>query len=110
MKQLSVLLGCAALTMAMASTAIASPNDLFGEAVPPTAATKTINIDHDTSYVNVTGGDVVKFIVHGQEYTWDFDSANNISEIDLNALLPTGALHHVVKIYVARDPTYEGGA
>ncbi len=110
MKQLSVLLGGAALAMAMASTAFANPNDLYGEPVESTAATKVINVDHDTSYVNVTGGDVVKFVIRGNEYTWDFDTASNVGEVDLNALLPAGTLHHVVKVYVARDPTYSGGA
>jgi len=72
------------------------------------AATRTISVDHDTNYVNLTGGDVVKFVIHGKEFVWNFDTADNINEFDLNRILPAGTLHHVVKVYVARDPTYTG--
>lgn len=93
---------------AIATTAYAGPNDLMGEPAPPSAATRTINVDHDTNYVNLTGGDVVKFVIHGKEFVWNFDTADNINEFELNRILPPGTLHHVVKIYVARDPTYMG--
>jgi hypothetical protein len=111
MKQLTVCIAGVALcamTAITATTAFAGPNDLYGEPAPVSAADHTVVINHDTQYVNVTGGDVVKFIVHGQPYTWNFDTASNINVIDLNALLPAGSLHHTVRVYVARDPTYDG--
>jgi hypothetical protein len=108
MKLLPVCIAGVALCALTASTAFAGPNDLYGESAPASAAEHTVVINHDTQYVNVTGGDVVKFIVHGQPYTWNFDTAANINVVDLNALIPAGALHHTVRVYVARDPTYSG--
>jgi len=111
MRQKFQLVGVAALIAAsatLAPTAYAGNNDLFGEPAPAMAASRTIFINHDTQYVNLTGGDVVKFIIHGKEYVWDFDVASNINEVDLNQLLPPNVLHHVVKVYLARDPTYTG--
>jgi len=108
MKQLATLLGSAAMGLVLCSSAVAGPSDLYGEAAPNTAAERTVVIDHDTQYVNVTGGDVVRFVVHGQDFTWNFDTAANIGEVDLNKLLPSGLLHHTVKVYVERDPDYDG--
>ena len=110
MKHIPVLLGGAALMLATAAPVFADPSNFYGEPAPASAADRTVVINHDTAYVNVTGGDVVKFVVHGKTYTWNFDTANNISVVDLNSLIPDGSLHHMVKVYVARDPTYEGGA
>jgi hypothetical protein len=88
--------------------AIAGDNDLIGEIAPPTAATRTIVIDHDTQYVNVRGGDIVKFVVHNKDYVWNFDAADNINVVDLNKLLPSDILHHAVKVYIGRNPLYTG--
>jgi len=111
MKQKLFSLGTIALVLAgaaLSSTAIANSNDFYGEAAPAAAAERTIVIDHDTNYVNLTSGDVVKFVVHGKEYAWSFDTAGNIGVMDLNQILPPGTLHHTVKVYLARDPTYTG--
>ena len=111
MKQKLFSLGTIALVLAgaaLSSTAIANPDDFYGEAAPAAAAERTIVIDHDTNYVNLTSGDVVKFVVHGKEYAWSFDTAGNIGVMDLNQILPPGTLHHTVKVYLARDPTYTG--
>jgi hypothetical protein len=88
--------------------ACAGDNDLIGEAAPPTAATRTIVINHDTQYVNVKGGDIVKFVVHNKDYVWNFDTADNINVVNLNKLLPSDTLHHEVKVYIARNPLYTG--
>lgn len=108
MKQLSVFLGGMTLCAAIVSPAFAGPSDLYGEPAPVTAAGRTVVIDHDTQTVNVTGGDTIQFIVHGQHYAWNFDSADNIKVVNLNALLPAGTLHHTVRVYIARDPDYSG--
>lgn len=83
--------------------------NLLGEAVPPTTASRTITIHADAAYVNATGGEIVKFVVDNKTFTWDFDTAGNISEIDPNKIAPPGVVNHMVNVYVARDPTYLGG-
>ncbi|HSY27848.1 MAG TPA: CzcE family metal-binding protein [Burkholderiaceae bacterium] len=111
MKQKLFSLAVIALALAgatLSSATVANPNDLYGEAAPTAAAERTIVIDHDTNYVNLTSGDVVKFVVHGKEYAWSFDTGGNIAVMDLNQILPPGTLHHTVKVYLARDPTYTG--
>jgi hypothetical protein len=100
-----------ALIVLLGSTAIyafAADNELLGEAAPPTAATRTVVIDHDTQYVNVTGGDIVKFVVHNKEYVWNFDGADTNNFVDLNKIFPNDGLHHEVKVYIARNPLYTG--
>lgn len=108
MKQLPVFLGGIALSAAMVTSAFAGPGDLYGEAAPVSAAEHTVKIDHDTQSVNVTNGDTVEFVVHGQTYAWNFDAANNIKVVELNKLFPDSGLHHTVKVYIERNPDTSG--
>lgn len=98
---------------ATAPTLIATPlqTDFLGEQAPASAAERTIPIGADTKYVNVTEGETVQFVVGGQTITWDFETAQGVSSLPLNKILPAGtALDHDVKVYVAPDPRrYRGG-
>jgi hypothetical protein len=90
----------------------ATPDELLGDPVPAAAAAKdadrTITITPDTKYVNVVGGQTVKFDVGGQTFAWDFNGADTVGSFDLNQVAPPGLLDHAVTAYVSPNPMYEG--
>jgi hypothetical protein len=88
----------------------ATPTKLLGETAPATAADRTITITPDTNYVNVQGGQIVKFDVGGKSFTWDFDVPDTVGSFDLNRVMPSGLLDHEVTAYVSPNPLYMGGA
>lgn len=91
--------------------AIAAGNrvDLLGDPASPSAATRTIVIKPDTRYVNVTGGETVKFIAGDKSFAWNFNVAETIFSFDLNQVAPPGVLDHEVKAYIAPNPLYIDG-
>ena len=74
-------------------TACAAPMDLakkitfWGDPATPSFADRTITINQNTTYVNVTGG-------------YNFD---------LKLVAPEGMLDHTVMAYVQPDPRFAGG-
>jgi hypothetical protein len=102
MKKLSILLAVAGMVASMAATA-AVRIDLLGEPSTPGQAGRVVVITPTTRYVNVTEGDVVTFVENGKAFTWDFDSAPDISSFPLNRVAPAGVLDHTVTAYVARN-------
>lgn len=89
-------------------TNVTPRTDLLGDPAPPSAATRTIVITPDTKWVNVTGGNIVKFIVGDKTFTWNFNVAQTISSFDLSQVAPPGTLNRKVVAYVAPDPRYIG--
>ena len=87
-----------------------SHSTLLGDPAAPSAAVRTIVIGQGTGYVNVTRGEVVKFVVGDKTFAWDFNGPSNIAVIDLNAVAPSGVLDHAVKAYIARNLIDDGGA
>lgn len=83
--------------------------DLLGDPAPVSGATKTIVITPETKYVNVTGGDIVKFVVGDKSFAWNFDGMEEPAPFDLNLAAPAGILDHKVMVYVAPNPMYMGG-
>jgi hypothetical protein len=83
--------------------------DLLGDPAPPAAATRTIVITPETKWVNVTGGEIVKFVAGDKIFAWNFDGGRQISNFELNRVAPPGTLNHRVVAYVAPDPRYIGG-
>ena len=77
---------------------------LTGESVPLSAATRTIQIDAKTKYVNVTEHEAVRFQANGNAFAIRFFGEYPV--FDLNQLAPAGALDHKVRVYVAPDLTY----
>jgi hypothetical protein len=99
------------VAMAFATTFIspsyaALPTWLVGDPAPQSAATRTIWITPDTKWVNVTGGDVIRFVVGGQEFTVNFDVPLVDGDFDLAQVAPRGVLEHPVRGYLARNPLY----
>lgn len=103
----------AVLALALAVPALSSmaqtPRKLLGDPAPDTSGQRTINITPDTKYVNVQGGEIVKFNVGGKTFAWDFDTAATVMSFDLNQVAPEGLLDHKVTAYVSPDPLYIGG-
>jgi hypothetical protein len=94
------------LSFSALSSMAATPVSLLGETAPATAANRTITIAPDTKYVNVEGGQIVRFDVGGQTFTWDFDGAETVWAFDLNRVTPPGLLDHKVTAYVSPNPLY----
>lgn len=85
------------------------PTAFLGDPAPVNAATKTIAIRPDTRWVNVTGGDIVRFDAGGKSFAWVFNVARGVHSFELNRVAPPGMLDHPVTAYVAPDPRYIGG-
>jgi hypothetical protein len=94
------------LTACMSATAVTPRIDLLGTPVPPAAATRTVALTPGVHYVNVTGGDVVRFQSGGQEFGWSFDTSPIVQVFSLNQVAPAGALGQNVLVYIAPDPRY----
>jgi hypothetical protein len=104
------LLALALLSACASRSAFIPRADLLGQPAPPSAATRTIPITPDTRWVNVTGGDTVRFVVGDKVFAWNFTVAPTVSSFDLNRVAPPGLLGRRVTAYVAPDPFYhEGG-
>lgn len=78
--------------------------DWFGSAAPATLATRTIAIRPDTRYVNVTGGEIIRFDVGERSFVWNFNGRP--SSFDLRRVAPPTLLDRKVTVYVAPDPMY----
>jgi hypothetical protein len=83
--------------------------DLLGDPAPPTAAGRTIVITPNTRFVNVQGGEVVRFDVGGKSFAWSFDGSVVVTAFDLARVAPPGVLDHGVMAYVSPNPLYIGG-
>lgn len=81
---------------------------LLGDPVPVSAATRILVIPPQTRYVNVTGGEIVAFVVGDKSFAWSFDGAMDIPPFDLATVAPPGVLDHPVIAYVAPNPWYTG--
>ena len=83
--------------------------NMYGSLTSPASANSTIVIEPGTNYVNVTKGDVVKFISGDKTFAFHFNEVSTLSEVDLNDIAPAGTLTHPVKVYLRRNPTTDGG-
>jgi hypothetical protein len=80
----------------------------WGDPGSTTGATRTITISPNTQYVNVTGGQIVKFVDGDKSFAWNFDGPGGYT-FDLAQVAPRGTLDHSVQAYVDPDPFYSGG-
>jgi hypothetical protein len=110
MKTKSVIPAVLAMTLSLSAfSSMAATNvDPLGEPAPAAAANRTIAIGPATKYVNVEGGQTVKFDVGGKTFVWAFDGAENVQSFNLNRVAPAGVLDHVVTAYVSANPLYTG--
>ncbi len=78
--------------------------DLLGGPGSQSMITRTIFIKPETSYVNVTGGEVIRFEVGNKSFVWNFNGQR--SSFDLARVAPPSVLDHKVTAYVAPNPMY----
>jgi hypothetical protein len=105
----TMLFGAALSVAAMSSIAAPSapPAKLLGDSAPTTAAAdRVIRITPDTRYINVVGGQTVRFDVNGQSFAWNFDGPATVTSFDLSRVAPDGLLDHQVIAYVSRNPLF----
>ena len=76
--------------------------DLYGGPGTLSMVTRTIVIRPDASYVNVTGGEVIRFQVGNKSFVWAFNGPR--SSFDLGLIAPPNLLGRKVMAYVAPDP------
>lgn len=110
------VLSCLALTFLGACSSLpASLRDsrprpeLLGTAAPAAASTRTIVIGPETRYVNVIGGEIIRFTVGEKSFGWSFSGAVGVTRFDLREVAPPGLLQQTVFAYVAPNPMYVGG-
>lgn len=103
-----IVAGAVPLILAVTSYSSNAADDFYGEPAQPSASiSRTVTISKDTQYVNVTGGEIIKFVTPAKSFTWNFNTFTRPNGvIALNKLAPTDALDHEVKVYIAADPTY----
>jgi hypothetical protein len=83
--------------------------DLWGDPVAPAAATRIVVVTPQTRYVNVVGGETIRFLVGDKAFGWRFTPAQHIPPFDLRIIAPPGMLDHQVLVYVAIDARYLPG-
>ena len=70
------------------------------------AAQRTIVVNPDTRWVNVTRGEAIRFVVGNTEFGWKFDGPNAQS-FDLRQVAPPGVLARAVPVYVSGGPFHK---
>lgn len=108
MKRLFISLLIPAMLSACTDPFAEPPIALLGDSISPTAAERTIEIFPETKWVNVVGGENIKFVVGDQSFGWAFNVASSVSSFDLQRVAPPGILDRPVIAYVETDPKYKG--
>jgi hypothetical protein len=86
----------------------ANPN--WGTPVHEGSADRTIVLDANAKWVNVTGGETIRFVVAGKSFLWRFDTYSTEPAFELNKIAPAGMLgERAIRVYVAPDPLYSSG-
>ena len=91
-----------------AALALAAPLLVANATASGLSVDRTIVIDTSTRWVNVDGGDVIRFIVNGQSIDYRFNSYTHSRVYDLGKIAPAGALNRSVKVYVSPDDRFTG--
>lgn len=83
----------------------ASPD--LGSPVHDASASRIVTLDSSTKWVNVTGGETIKFVAGGKSFSWSFDTYGTAPVFDLDRIAPADVLSgRTIKVYVAPDPAY----
>jgi hypothetical protein len=108
LRLITAIIFIALLSVGCAFTGNGKPRvDLWGDPARPSAATRTITINDRTRYVNVTGGEIIQFIVGDRAFAWNFNSAQEISPFSLTLIAPPDVTFaRDVTVYVAPNPLY----
>lgn len=110
MKHAGLLTGTIAIMLAFLTSGCVTRTtyiDLYGREIPPAAwVDRTIVLTPATRYINVEGGQSVRFIVGDKAFAWHFIVARTVNAFDLKEVAPAGLLDHTVMAYVSPDPKY----
>jgi hypothetical protein len=79
----------------------------YGLAITTDYADREINVTSATKWVNVQGGETVRFNVDGKKFTWHFDTFNDQS-FDFSKIAPKDIHMPGIRVYVAGDPLFRG--
>ena len=90
-----------ALSAASVSAFALTDADRYGEMANPAAAMRTIVVQPNARWVNVTHGEIVKFVVNGREFAWDFDGL--LSNFKLSVIDPQDGNAENVQVYIERS-------
>lgn len=102
---LAVATAFAATMPAFANHPPASP--FFGTPVHDGSVDRTIEIHGGTKWVNVTGGETIRFVVDDKGFSWYFDVRSNDPTFKLDKIAPAGILGtRSITVYVKPDPLY----
>jgi hypothetical protein len=80
----------------------------FGSSAPASFAMRTIDIQPDTKWINVTNGETVQLNVNGHSVVWHFETFPNANSFDLAKIAPADFKDGAVRAYVASNPLYRG--
>lgn len=101
------LTACACALALAGCAATPEPVHLYGTPAPVERAERTITITPHTRYVNVEGGEIIRFVTPRGEFGWHFNVAPGVvDDFRLNTVAPPGMLEQTVQAYVAPDPRY----
>jgi len=78
--------------------------ELLGSPGALSMVTRTIAIKPGTTFVNVTGGEIIRFDVGDKSFVWNFNGQR--SSFDLAQIAPPSVLDRKVTAYVAPNPMY----
>lgn len=107
MKQLSKIVVALSIALGSQLSGAASPEaQSYGELVTASPADRSVSITDATPFVNVTGGESVKFVAGDKTFTWRFDG--KAGAVKLSEIAPNGFGGKDVTIYVAPNPMYSG--
>lgn len=96
------------LLAACGTTAMQDPTRLWGSPATAQEAARTIVIGPQTKHVNLIGGEIIRFAVGNDSFTWSFDGAQFPAKIDISRI-SNGLLQRPVFAYVEGNPMYMGG-
>ena len=102
---LCLLFATASFDVQAASTLKA---ELLGQTVSDNEAGRLVHILPTTRYVNVTGGEIIRFEINGKYFSWSFDGPLDVNSFPLSLIMPAGMIDHEIKIYIAPNPDYSG--
>lgn len=94
-----------ATILGLAGCAGRSAAELYGQTLPADTAIRTVQITPATTYVKVEGGEAVRFVADGKEFTWAF-TAPSVTHFDLSEVAPPNVLGSGVMAFISPDPRY----
>lgn len=109
MNRIFIYLSTVILLSACAAQRTELPITFLGDPIPHEEAEISIEIRPETKWVNVTGGETVRFVVGEKAFGWAFSVPWGARPFDLQRIAPPGMLDRPVTAYVAPDPRYLGG-